>query len=80
VPVEVVPLLGRADDRVQRYRLQAQLPLAAHAQRTGDLIQRQEAVAVSGLAAQAVRQCGQELVPPGPQEVVVGICARESGI
>jgi hypothetical protein len=79
-PVEVVPLLGRADDRVQRYRLQAQLPLAAPAEHTGDLIKPQQAVAVVGLAGQAVRQRGQHLVPPGPQEVVLGVCPRESGV
>jgi len=78
--VEVAPLLGRADDRVQRYRLQAQLPLAAHAERAGDLIKWQQTVAVVGLAGQAVRQSGQHLVPPGPQEVVVDVCPGESGI
>src|SRR5262249_19582589 len=46
--VEVASLLGRADDRVQRYRLQAQLPLAAHADRAGDLIKWQQTVASRG--------------------------------
>jgi peptidyl-tRNA hydrolase len=80
VPVEVAPRVDRADDRVQRYRLQAKVPLAAHAERADDLIKPQEAVAVMGLAAQAVRQRGQELVPPGPQELVLDVCAGESGI
>ena len=33
-----------------------------------------------GLAAQPVRQRGQDLVPPLPQKVVLGVCPRESGI
>jgi len=80
VPVEVAPRVDRADDRVQPYRLQAHVPLAAHAERAGDLVERQEAVAVTGLAAQAVRQPGQDLAPPGPGKVVLGVCAGESGI
>src|ERR1022692_856207 len=35
VPVEVAPRAGRADDRVQAYRLQARVPLAAPAERAG---------------------------------------------
>jgi hypothetical protein len=78
--VEFVPRVDRADDRVQRYRLQSQLPLAAPAERAGDLVERHEAVAVTALAAQPVRQRGQDLVLPGAQEVVLDICLRESGI
>jgi len=63
VPVEVAALLGRAGDRVQRYRLQAQVPLAAPPERACDLVERQEAVAVGGLAAQAAGQRGQEVAP-----------------
>jgi len=48
VPVEVAPRAGRADDRVQAYRLQAKVPLTAPAERAGDLIKPQEAVAVMG--------------------------------
>jgi alkanesulfonate monooxygenase SsuD/methylene tetrahydromethanopterin reductase-like flavin-dependent oxidoreductase (luciferase family) len=45
-----------------------------------DLVERQEAVAVIGLAAQAVRRRGEDLVPPGPQELVLDVCPRESGV
>ena len=62
---------GARQDRLQRYRLQAQLPLAASAERAGDLVKPQEAVAVMRLAAQAARQHGQDLAPPGPQEIVL---------
>src|SRR6266581_5721704 len=55
VPVEVAPRVDRADDRVQPYGLQAQGPFAAPAERAGDLVERQDAVAVMGLVAQAVR-------------------------
>jgi hypothetical protein len=48
VPVEVAPGVDRADDRVQPYRLQAQVPLAAPAERAGEIIKPQEAVAVMG--------------------------------
>jgi len=80
VPVEVAQRVDRADDGVQRYRLQAQVPLAAPAERANDLVEHQEAVAVMRLAAQAVGQRGQQVVPPGPQEVVLDVCLRESGI
>jgi hypothetical protein len=33
-----------------------------------------------GLVAQAVRQRGQHLVPPGPQKVVIDVRLGESGI
>src|ERR1022692_4952480 len=42
-----------------------------------DLVKHQEAVTVSGLVAQAARQCGQDMVPTGPQEVVLGVCPRD---
>jgi hypothetical protein len=80
MPVEVAPLRGRADDRVQAYRLQTQVPLAAPADRGGDLIEPQEAVNAMGLVAQAMGQRGQDLAAPGPQKVILGICLRESGI
>jgi hypothetical protein len=80
VPVEVAPLFGRAGDRVYRYRLQAQVPLATPSERAGDFVERHEAVAASGLVAQAAGHCGQDLAAPGPQEVVLGVCPRESGI
>ena len=53
--VEIVPRVDRADDRVQPYRLQAQVAFAALAQCAEDLVERQDAVDVTGLAAQAVR-------------------------
>jgi hypothetical protein len=53
------------------------LPLAAPAQGADNVIQDHEPVAV---AAQPVRQRGQELTPPGPQKVVLHICLGESGI
>jgi hypothetical protein len=56
------------------------MPLAAPAERAEDLVERQDAVAVMGPAAQAVRQGGQDLPPPGPQKVVLDVCPRESGI
>ena len=56
------------------------VPLAPPAERAGDLAERHDAVVVSGLAAQAVRQRGQDLAPPRPQEVVLGVGQRESGI
>ena len=80
VPVEVTPGVDRPGDRVQPYRLQAQLPLATPAERAGDLVEPQEVVAAVGLAAQAVRQSGQDVVPPRPEEVILGVCPRESGI
>ena len=80
VPVEIAEGIDSADDRVQPYRLQAQLPLASHAKRADDLVERQQAVAASGPVAQAVGQRGQDLVAPGPQKVVLGVCPRESGI
>src|SRR5579859_1156113 len=80
VPVEVAAGIDRADDRVQRYRLQAQGPLAAHAERADDFVESQEAVAVLGPAAQAVGQRFGDLAPPGPQKVVLDVCLRESGI
>jgi len=78
--VEVVPRTGRPDDRVQRYRVQSQLSLAAAAERVGDLVERHEAVAVAVLAAQPVGQRGQKLASSGPQEVVVDVGPGESGI
>jgi len=56
------------------------VPLAPPAECAGDLAERQEAAAVMGLAAQAVRQRGQDLAPPRPQEVVLGVGQWESGI
>src|ERR1700730_9219571 len=79
-PVEVAPRVDGADDRGEPYHLQAQVPLAAHAERAGDLIECQEAAAVLGPAEQTARQRGQDLLPPGPQEVVLDVSPRESGI
>src|SRR6266571_3182152 len=59
--------------------VEVQLPLAAPPERAGDLGERQEAAAVSGLAAQAAGERGQDLAAPGPLEVVLGVCAGESG-
>jgi hypothetical protein len=33
-----------------------------------------------GSAEQTARQRGQDLLPPGPQKVVLDVCLRESGI
>jgi len=52
----------------------------AYAVRADDLVERHDAVAVRGLAAQAVRQRGQDLAPPRAQKVVLDVCLRESGI
>jgi hypothetical protein len=46
----------------------------------GHLVESQEAATVMRLPAQAVRQRGQDLVPPGAQEVVLGVRPREPGI
>src|SRR5215813_1029918 len=78
-PVEVASRAGRANDGVQPDRLQPQLPLATPAQRADGIIQRHQPVG-SAAPAQAVRQRGQELAPPGPQEIVLDVCPRESGI
>jgi hypothetical protein len=43
-------------------------------------VERQQAVTVMGLPAQGVCQRGQDLVPPAPQGVVLGVCTRKSGI
>jgi hypothetical protein len=59
-----VALAVRADDDVQPYRLQPEMPLAAPAERAHDLIERQEAIAVIRLVALAVGQRGQDLVVP----------------
>jgi hypothetical protein len=80
VTVEVVPGIDRPGDRVQPYRPQAQLPLAAPAERAGDLVEPQELVAARGLTAQAVRQRGHDLAPPSPLEVILGVRPRESGV
>ena len=48
--------------------------------RVGNLIQRHEPVAVTTPAAQAVRQCDQDVVPPGPQKVVLDVHLQESGL
>jgi hypothetical protein len=80
VTVEVAPGIDRPGDRVQRYRPQAQLPLAAPAKRAGDLVEPQELVAARGLTAHAMRQHGQDLTPPSPPEVILGICPREPGV
>jgi hypothetical protein len=79
-PVEVAPRAGRADDGVQLDGLQPQLPLAAPAQGAHNVIEHHKPVAPAAPAAQPVRQRGQELAPPGPQEVVLNICPGESGI
>jgi hypothetical protein len=55
------------------------MPLAAPAEHAEDLVERQDAVAVRVLAAQAVCQRGQDLLPPGPQKIVLDVCPRESG-
>src|SRR5580704_16141620 len=78
--VEVAPRVDRADDRVHRYRLQPQPPLAAPAERADDLVKRHDTAAVTAPAAQAAAQRRQDLAPPGPQEVVLDVCPRESGI
>jgi DNA segregation ATPase FtsK/SpoIIIE-like protein len=65
-----VPRVDRADNRVQPYRLQAQVAFAALAECAEDLVERQDAVDVTGLAAQAVRQPGQDLAPPRPEKLV----------
>jgi hypothetical protein len=77
VPVEVAQQVDRADNGVQRYRLQAQVPLAAPAERANDLVEHREPVAVLRLAAQAVGQRGQEVVPLAA-EVVAGVCQEIS--
>src|SRR5262245_24519986 len=79
-PVEVAPGAGGAGDRVQPDGLQPQLALTAPAERADDLVERHEAAAVSGPAAQAVRQRGQELAAPGPEEVIFRVCLGESRI
>jgi hypothetical protein len=63
VPVEVTPGVDRADDGVQRYRPQPQLPFAAPVDRTDYLVEGQQAAAVKGLAAQPVPQRGEDLAP-----------------
>jgi len=78
-PVEVAPGADCADDGIQPNNLQAQLPLAAPAQRADDLIQWHEPVVVAA-AAQAMHQRGQELAPPGPQKIILHICPWESRI
>jgi hypothetical protein len=45
-----------------------------------DLIERHGVVTVTTPAPQAAGQRGQELATPGAQKIVLGICARESGI
>jgi len=54
-------------------------PAAAPAQRADHVIQRYEPAGFAAPAAQAVRQRGQELTPPGPQKVVLHICPGKSG-
>ena len=56
------------------------MALAAPAEHADSFVKGQQTVTVSGLVAQAVCQRGQDLVPPGAQEVILGVCARESGI
>src|ERR1700721_693305 len=66
-PGEAAPRVEGAVYRSEPYRLQAQVPLAAHAERAGDLIECQEAAAVTGPAGETARQRGQDLLRPGPQ-------------
>ncbi len=56
------------------------MALAAPAERANSFVKGQEAFAVSGLVAQPVCQRGQDLVPPGAQEVILGVCAGKSRI
>jgi len=76
--VEVAAGLGRSDDGVQAHHPQAQVSLAAPAQGADDLVQDQHAVGVGATAAQPVRQGRHDLVPSGPQELVLDVRARES--
>jgi hypothetical protein len=55
VTVGVVPGIDRPGDRVQPYRPQAELALAAPTERAGDLVEPQELVGARGLTAQAAR-------------------------
>jgi hypothetical protein len=80
VTVEGLPRIDRAHDRVQRNRLQPQVPFTAPAERASDLVERHDAVAVAAPETQPPRHRGQELAPPRPQEVVLGVGPGESGI
>jgi hypothetical protein len=80
VPVEAVLRVDRADDRVHRYGLQAQVLLAAPAERANDLAERHDAVTIPRVTAQPVPQCGQDLAPPRPQKVVLHVCLWKSGV
>jgi hypothetical protein len=62
--VEVARAIDRADDRVQRDRLEAELDLAGHAERLHDLVEGQDQRDVVGLAAQPPAELGQQLRPP----------------
>src|ERR671917_564658 len=59
--VEVARPVDRADDRVERDRLEPERDLAGHAERLDDLVERQDQRDVVGLAPQPPAEVGQEL-------------------
>jgi hypothetical protein len=75
-----MPRVDRADDRVQRYRLQPQPPPGAPADRTDYLVEGQETATVKTLAAQPVPQRSEDLAPPGAEEGIVDVRPGESGV
>ena len=52
----------------------------APAQRSHDLIERQEAVVVARVAAQPAGEPGQHVPPPRPAEVVFHIHPQQAGV
>src|SRR5699024_8102168 len=67
--VEVLHLVDRADDRVERDQLQPEASLAASAEGVDDLVERQRPRGFTALAAQAGGQRRQRLQATRPHEV-----------
>jgi hypothetical protein len=58
-----------ADDRLERDRLQAEVALAAAAERRDHLVERQDHVRVIGFASQARGEDAQRAAPAHPPEI-----------